>query len=217
MTSAECRVPSAQWSTYWALGTGDWALGERMEEAQVWELLERSGALVATHEEVAGAHRLRRFEGFDPLADPVAAERLGDALASRLAGGGYDLVATWDHMENVVLAYVVGRALQRRVVRIYDAEGLIDASAPIPPGARAVFVAPANVDAHEPRLARALLEARDASLGAVAVLVDLGEDGERPVALVRLESYPPERCPACQRGESLANPRVSLAPGGRDG
>jgi hypothetical protein len=188
-----------------------------MEEAQVWELLERGGALAAAHYEAEGEHRLRRFERFDPLADPVAAEQLGKALASCLAEGGYDLVAIWDGVESAVLGYVVGRALERPVVRIFDDEGLIGASAPIPRGARAVFVTAAIVDAQEPRLTRALMEARDATLAAVAALVDLGENGERPVALARLESYPPERCPACKRGEPLANARVPLAPGGLHG
>ena len=185
-----------------------------MEEAQVWELLEQGGALAVTHDDAGGEHRLRRFERFDPLAAPVAAEQLGNALASRLTDGRYDLVAVWDGVENAVLGYVVGRALGRPVVRIFDAEGLIAASAPIPAGARAVFVTPAVVDAQQPRLVRALLEARDATLGAVAALVDLGESAERPLALGRLESYPPEDCPACRRGEPLANAPAPLSRGG---
>jgi hypothetical protein len=188
-----------------------------MDEAQAVELLERSGVLTAIHYEAGGAHWLRRFERFDPLADPVAAERLGSALAARLGPDTHDLVAVWDGIESSVLGYIVGRVLERPVVRIYDHEGLITASAPIPPGARAVFVAPAIVDPQEPRLARALMETRDATLATVAALVDVGEGDERPVALVRLEQLTPEACPACQRGEPLANPRVSLAPGGRHG
>ena len=188
-----------------------------MEDAQVWEQLERGGAVVADHWEVGGAHRVRRFERFDPLADPVATEALGQALAERLANGGYDLVAVWDGVESAVLGYVVGRALERPVVRIFDAEGLISASAPIPAGARAVFVAAAIQDLQEPRLTRALLEARDATLGAVAVPVDVGEDSESPTALVHLERFPPERCPACASGAPLRNARVPLAPGGLNG
>jgi hypothetical protein len=127
------------------------------------------------------------------------------------------LVVVWDGVESSVLGYVVGRSLERPVVRIYDHEGLITSSAAISAGARAVFVAPAILDPQEPRLARALLETRDATLASVATLVDVGGGDERPVALVRLESYPPEACPACRRGEPVANPRVSLAPGGRNG
>ncbi|HWP29775.1 MAG TPA: hypothetical protein VFB73_13305 [Chloroflexota bacterium] len=187
-----------------------------MEEAQVWELLARAGALVPAHYEADGRHRLRRFERFDPLADPVAAEQLGTALAERLSESAHDLVAIWDGVENIVLGYVVGRSLKRPVVRIFDDEGLVTASAPIPPGARAVFVAVVP-DAQELRLVRALLAARDATLATVAVLIDLGQASERPIALARLESYAPEHCPACQRGEPLSLSRVSLAPGGQHG
>ena len=188
-----------------------------MDEAQVVELLERGGALTATHYETGGGHRLRRFERFDPLADPAAAEQLGVALAARLAPGAHDMVAVWDGVDTSVLGYIVGRALERPVVRIYDHEGLITASAPIPAGTRAVFVAPAILDAQQPRLARALMQTRDATLATVAALVDVGEGGEQPVALLRLESHAAEDCPACRRGEPLANPRVTLAPGGHNG
>lgn len=188
-----------------------------MDEAQVWELLERGGTLSAAHYEVGSEHRLRRFERFDPLADPVASQQLGNALAERLASGGYDLVAIWDTVENAVLGYVVGLALQRPVVRVFDYEGLIRESAPIPSGARVVFVAPAITDPQEPRLVRALMEARGATLATVAVLVDTGDEAARPTALVRLEAYRPERCPACLRGERPTNARVSLAPGGLNG
>jgi hypothetical protein len=188
-----------------------------MDEAQVVELLERGGALATTHYEAGGLHRLRRFERFDPLADPVAAEQLGRALAARLATGAHDLVAVWDGVDTSVLGFVVGRALERPVVRVYDHEGLITASAPIPAGARAVFVTPAILDAQEPRLTRALMETRDATLATVAALVDVGDGAEQPVALLRLDAYAPESCPACRRGEPLTNPRVSLAPGGRNG
>src|SRR5205823_13129061 len=118
----------------------------------VIELLERAGALAATHDEVGGAHRLRRVERFDPLVDPVAADQLGSALAGRLASDAHDLVVVWDGIDTSVLGYVVGRALQRPVVRVYDHEGLITASAPVPAGARAVFVAPAILDPQQPRL-----------------------------------------------------------------
>jgi orotate phosphoribosyltransferase len=192
-----------------------------MDEAQVLEALERGGALSPTHREVSGEHRLLRFERFDPLADPGTAGQLGEALAGRLAEGGYDLVAIWDGVETAVLGYVVGRALGRPVVRILDHEGLITASAPIPAGTRAVFVAPAILDAQEPRLTRALMEARDATLHTVATLVDLGEQeaasGVPTVALARIASYAPDDCPACRRGQPLVNPRVPLAPGGRHG
>ncbi len=187
-----------------------------MEEAEVWALLEQQKAVVTDHFEAGGLHRVRRFEGFDPLIDPVATERLGTALAARLAGS-YDLVAVWDTLDAAVLGYVVGRALERPVVRILDHEGLITASAPIAPGAHAVFVAPAISDPQEPRLTRALLEARDATLATVAALVDLATGTERPVALVRVETYPPETCPACRRGQPLSNARQPLAPGGQHG
>jgi hypothetical protein len=192
-----------------------------MDEAEVLERLERGGALVPTHEDVAGTHRLLRFDRFDPLADPVTAGGLGEALAARLAAGGYDLVAVWDGVETVVLGYLVGRALARPVVRILDHEGLITASAPIPPGARAAFVTPALLDGQESRLARALLEARDGALAVVASLVEIGDHdaaGDVPrVSLARVAAYPPEACPACRRGEPLANARLPLAPGGRHG
>ncbi|HET8645456.1 MAG TPA: hypothetical protein VFO85_08220, partial [Vicinamibacteria bacterium] len=94
----------------------------------MWELLAREGVVVADHYEANGLHRVRRFERFDPLANPVATERLGTALASQLTDR-YDLVAVWDGVEPAVLGYVVGRALERPVVRIFDHEGLIAASA----------------------------------------------------------------------------------------
>lgn len=187
-----------------------------MEAAAVWELLEREGAVVADHHEAGGVHYTRRFERFDPLANPAATQQLGSALAARLPGR-YDLVAVWDNLDAVVLGYVVGLALERPVVRIFEDEGLMVASAPIAPGARAVFVAPALVDPQEARLARALLEARDAALATEAVLVDLGGPEPRPVALASVEAYTPAACPACQRGTPLSNARAPLAPGGQHG
>jgi hypothetical protein len=188
-----------------------------MDRATVWRLLERGGALDAATCEMAGADCARRIETFNPLLDPVATEQLGNALEERLAEGRFDLVAVWDSVENAVLGYVVGRALERPIVRFFDAEGLIQASAEIPAGARAVFVAPAILDPQEPRLTRALLEARGATLDGVAVIVDTAEHGDPSVALATLEPYVGERCPICQRGQSLANARGPLAPGGLRG
>src|SRR2546429_7997527 len=96
-----------------------------MDDAQIWELLERGSTLGAAHYEVDGVHRLRRFERFDPLADPVAAQQLGTALAAQLGDGAYNLVTIWDTVENAVLGFLVGLALQCPVVRVFDHEGLI--------------------------------------------------------------------------------------------
>src|SRR6266545_1926800 len=106
-----------------------------MEEAEIWKVLRVGG--LARDRAVSGDPRLPKYNG---LLDPRGAESLGSALAERLARGVASVVVVWEDLEDLVLAYLVGRQLGVPVLRTFNADGLVGHNGPLPRGSRALLV-----------------------------------------------------------------------------
>lgn len=177
-----------------------------MDEGQVWDLLERGGALQRGHFPERGGHAEQRLVKYNGLLDPAGAEALGSALARRLADAGAGAVVVWEEMEDLLLGFVVARELGSRLVRVYNDGGLVDHSPNLIPGQAAVLVTDQVRDASVVRAVRALLESRGGSLVRLGVLVDTGEAaGVAATGLTRPRGslYPAAECPLCRRGVPL--------------
>jgi adenine/guanine phosphoribosyltransferase-like PRPP-binding protein len=142
----------------------------QIDGARVEELLAFGGAPNASAE-LAGVGP-RKYDG---LADPSGAEELGAYLAEALRPSAPAVVLIWEDPEDVVLGHVVARELGLRVVRVYDADGLVGHSADLPDAPRCALVADAIRDARVVLAVRAIAEQAGGELVATAVLVMTAE------------------------------------------
>jgi|GEM_PF-3627077 len=179
-----------------------------METSEVWDILERGGAIETGHFQSPGGHSSVRFHSYNGLLDPRGAEALGVALAGKLRESGATAVMVWEELEDLLLGFVVARELGCTLVRAYNDAGLVGDSPELPAGSKSVLVADQFVDEGAVRAVRALVENRGGSLLSLGVLVDRGVVAGLPsVALVSASenSYLPGQCPLCQQGIPLAS------------
>lgn len=151
-----------------------------LDEATVSELLRRgtratSASSGGSSQEGADkgqmARQLVREGKYSGLADPAGAELLGRELARRLAPVRPDVLLVWQDVEDVVLGYVVARALDVSMIRAYDAEGIVACSGEIRQEARAIAVTDAVRDPTVMRALRSVVERSGGELVAVGTLV----------------------------------------------
>lgn len=154
--------------------------GSALAGSAVLELLRRgvSGASVpfassgqGAVEEAQAVCRLVQQAKYSGLVDPAGAEHLGRELAARLASVRPDVLLVWQDVEDVVLGYVVARALDVAMIRAYDAEGIVACSGEIPRQARAVAVTDAVRDPTVMRALRSVVERSGGELVAIGTLV----------------------------------------------
>lgn len=119
----------------------------------------------------AGPGQLSRYNGF---LDPPGIEILGRALAAAAAPAVPELIATWDFSEDLLLAHIVARELNARVVRVNSEDGLFSDDGEISAGNRVLLVADAFRDARQLRALRALIAHQGGEVAGVAALVGTG-------------------------------------------
>lgn len=107
---------------------------------------------------------------YDGMVDPAGAEKLGAALAGRLAPLQPDLLLVWQDVEDAVLGFIVARELGVPMIRAYDAEGIVACSGEVPSRARVVAVTDAVRDSNVLLALRSLVERSDGTLLGVGVL-----------------------------------------------
>lgn len=174
-----------------------------MDEQATWEALERLGAVRRGHFQQGDRHSDVQLLSANPLDDPRAANTLAQRLAAALPPPPPDVILAWAGLPSVLVGLLVGIALDRRVVRLADDEGVVYASSPLQRGERAALVGDLLTE-REVRLARAYVENRGALLVSLGAWVDDGRVGPL-AALVSLEGhrYPASDCPLCRRGLPL--------------
>lgn len=174
-----------------------------MDEQATWDQLERLGLARRGHFEAGEQHVEYALESLEPLADPRTANELAERLGGALSEPPADVVVAWAGLPSILFGFLVGVALDRRVLRLADDEGLVFASAELERGQRAVLVGD-RLSERDVRLARAYVESKGATLGQIGALVD---EGHVPgvVALVSLRSHrhAPEQCPSCRQNLPL--------------
>jgi hypothetical protein len=175
-----------------------------VEDRTTWDLLERIGAVRRGHFQQGDQHSDVALGAADPLADPSATNTLARRLAAELPDPSPDVIVVWAGSPSVLTGFVVGVALERRVVRLADDEGVVYASSPLQRGERAVLVGD-FLSEREVRLAHAYIESRGAVLETLAALVDEGHVGA-VVALASTEGHrvSAAACPQCQAGQPLS-------------
>ncbi len=169
-----------------------------MTQPDVWDLLGRVGlARPGARRTTAG--------GPDTLRDPTTTDALATMLAARLGADRPDVVVVWEGLHSAILGYAVGLRLGAPVIVLSDDEGLVTAAATVPPGARAVFVAPTTPDSQIRRMVQGYLDSRGAQLAATAALLGTAEAPD----VLALADSPPEAEPE--------TPGLSPIAGGGDG
>ncbi len=188
-----------------------------MTEADVWEVLEQTGALLSGHFELrSGLHSDRFFQCANALRYPDAAERLCRAVVARIPDAvrreRIDGVIA-PALGGVIVGHEVARALgvksifaekqnDRLVLRRFD----------IRPGER--YVVAEDVVTRGGRVQETIdiVTANGAEVAAVVLLVDRsGGTVSFPYPLVRLlgmtpEVWEPADCPLCRAGGQATHP-----------
>lgn len=174
-----------------------------MDQQATLDILERLGAVRRGHFRAGEQHTDLAAATLEPLTDPTATNQLATALAAALPQPAPDVVLVWAGPPSVLLGFLVGIALDRRVVRLADDEGVVYASAPLEPGQRVALVGDLLTE-RQVRLARAFAASRGVALSSVAALVDDGRAGE-VVALAALQDhrFPADNCPLCRLSQPI--------------
>ena len=144
-----------------------------MNESHIVDLLKSTGCLIEGQVGddgetgwVAGA--------MAPLANPTAVSELAGCLSDALPSPAPDLIAAWPGLDNIVLAFAVGVRMDKPVVLLSDAEGLVTASGNVEAG-QGVALVGVTLSERDANLARAFVESRGGGLVVAASLVGVGE------------------------------------------
>ena len=171
-----------------------------MQETTTQDLLTTTGCLVDGHVVNGDAHMSRSVGMMDPLANPTVVSELSRRLADALSSPAPDLIAAWPGLDNVVLAFAVGVAMDRPVSLLSDAEGLVTASGNVQAG-QSVALVGVTLSERDANLARAFVESRGSNLDVTASLVGTGEvAGELSLVSLQDHTYSESDCPVCGEG-----------------
>lgn len=102
--------------------------------------------------------------------EPPTVEAAGRALAARVAHLRPEVVLSSDQWRDVLLGHVVARELEARTTHIYDAQGTVELSEPLRPGARCLLVASAFEQPNSVRAALAAVAYQGGQVVAVGCL-----------------------------------------------
>lgn len=182
-----------------------------MNEAEVLELFERSGALLSGHFLLtSGLHSDRYFEKFSVLKHPAYTEALCRALAERFRDEAIDVVVG-PAVGGILLAHETAKALGTPALFTEREEGrmVLRRGFAISPGERTLVVEDVVTTGGSVREVLEAVRAQGADVRGVGLLVDRSERGAdfgvRTEALLRMpvRAYPPESCPQCRANEPL--------------
>ena len=145
-----------------------------MNESHIVDLLKSTGCLVEG--QVEGTDRQDGWVvgAMEPLANPTAVSELAGCLLEALPSPAPDLIAAWPGLDNIVLAFAIGVQMDKPVVLLSDAEGLVTASGNIEPDERVALVG-VTLSERDANLARAFVENKGGKLAVSASLVGVGQ------------------------------------------
>ncbi len=181
-------------------------------------LLREVGALKEGHFVLSsGRHSDRYVEKFDLLRQPKATERACAGIVEQVAGLGPIDVVAGPTTGGILLAFEVGRQLEKPAAYAERAEGGSLArefrrGATFSPGARVLVVDDILTTGGSVRETLAALDQHDVTPVAVAVLVDRSggnvDLGVPLLALSRMtiDTWAPEDCPLCREGLAVTKP-----------
>ena len=102
-----------------------------------------ASAMVSRDQPVELAGRPAPLLKYSGLADIRGVEVLGTALAEQLREHRPDRVLIWEEIEDIPLAHVVARELDGKVIRVVNADGLLDFDGDLGPHQRVAIVSDA--------------------------------------------------------------------------
>ncbi|HET7694881.1 MAG TPA: orotate phosphoribosyltransferase [Vicinamibacterales bacterium] len=185
-----------------------------MTDSEVLELFRHAGALLEGHFKLSsGLHSDRYLQSALVLQFPDFAERLGAALAARLAHLQPTAVLS-PALGGIVIGQEVGRALHVRAIFAERQEGRLTLRRgfTLSPADRVVVVEDVITTGLSTRETIEAAEAAGAQVLGAAAIIDRGADASRlnvPLqALVRMQvaAYQPETCPLCAAGQPVVKP-----------
>ena len=145
-----------------------------MNNADIVDLLKSTGCLVEGQLEDSDGENGWVAGAMEPLANPTAVSELAGCLSDALPSPAPDLIAAWPGLSNVVLAFAVGVRVDKPVVLLSDAEGLVTASGNVEAGQEVALVG-VTLSERDANLARAFVENRGGRLAVTASLVGVGQ------------------------------------------
>jgi orotate phosphoribosyltransferase len=189
------------------------------------DLCREKGAYLRGHFRLtSGLHSPEYLQCARLLAHPAVAERLGRALAEALAsllakaprGSDRPLdFVTAPALGGLIIGHEVARAFQCRFL-FTEREGkgpmTLRRGFAVEPGERGVVVEDVITTGGSTKETIAVFQAAGATIAAAGSIIDRSggkaEIGLPHVALATLavETYPPESCPLCAKGEPLVKP-----------
>ncbi len=175
------------------------------------ELVDR-GALLDGHFRLSsGRHSNRFIQKFRILEDPKLVEPLARELVEAVRGYAPTVVVS-AAVGGIVLGYEVARALGTLAIFVEKENGVptLRRGFALGPGDRALVVEDVVTTGLSVREVLEVVRAKGAETVAVGVIVrrQPADFGVPTVALLDLpvESFAPEECPQCARGEPLVEP-----------
>ncbi|HYM10439.1 MAG TPA: orotate phosphoribosyltransferase [Bryobacterales bacterium] len=201
------------------------AITQTMTQAEVLDLCRQRGAYLRGHFQLtSGLHSPEYLQCARLLAHPADAERLGRALAEALAsilakaaGGSHHPIdfVTAPALGGLIIGHEVARAFQCRFLfteRDGNGHMALRRGFAVEPGERGVVVEDVITTGGSTKETIAVFHSAGATIMAGGSIIDRSggqaEIGLPRVALATLavETYPPESCPLCAKGEPLVKP-----------
>jgi orotate phosphoribosyltransferase len=187
-----------------------------MTPERVVELFRETGALLDGHFLYASGRHGRQFlQAARVLQHPRHTEALCKALAERFAGEGIEMVVG-PATGGIVLAYETARHIEgaRACFTEKDGKGGMELRRgfALRPGTRVLVVEDVTTTGGSIRKSIDHLRSRRAEVAGVGVLIDRSGGGiafdcrYEPLARITLESWEPQDCALCRKGEALVDP-----------
>jgi orotate phosphoribosyltransferase len=183
-----------------------------MSDSSLTAALAERGALLDGHFRLSsGRHSNRFIQKFRILEDPALVEPLAREIAGAVRDFAPSVVVS-AAVGGIVLGYEVARALGTLAIFVEKENGVptLRRGFALGPGDRALIVEDVVTTGLSVREVIGVVRAHGAEPVAVAVIVrrQAADFGVPTFALLDLpvESYAPEDCPQCARGEALVEP-----------
>ncbi len=190
-----------------------------MTQAELLAICEEKGAYLRGHFRLtSGLHSPEYLQCARILAHPAVAEKLGRALAEALERAGVapplDFVAA-PALGGLIIGHEVARALGCRFIFTErDGEGrmTLRRGFEVRPGERGVVIEDVVTTGGRTKETAEVLQRAGATVLAAGSIFDRS-GGQADIGLPRValatlavQSYPPENCPLCARGEPVVKP-----------